>query len=114
MSRFNLVRVVVCATLSPIPLAAQTVDAVGPGDKALSAARFADMRGEYRMDDGSVLTIEGARLRPMARVDARAAVPLRAAGPDRLVSADGLWQLEFRSHGDRFDAVRLTMPLAAR
>lgn len=120
MVRFILTRLAGCAAfaafaaLSAVPAAAQAVDAGHSGARPLSASQFHEMRGQYLMDDGSRLTIDGARLRPVARLDEQAPVPLQAAGRNRLVSADGRWQLEFQSHASGIDAVTLTMQVAAR
>jgi hypothetical protein len=114
MFRFTVSLLVVCTVMSGSPVAAQAADTVDPAVEALSAAQFADMRGEYQMDDGSVLTVDGVRKRPVAWLDQRGPIPLVVLGPNRLVSADGHWKLEFRAGADRFDAVILTRQIAAR
>lgn len=106
MFRFELVLVAACVAASPIGATAQATER---SDGALSAAQFRDLRGEYLMDDGSTLSIDGVRLRPLARLDDRPPVPLQVAGPNRLVSQDGRWRLEFQSRADRVDAVVLTI-----
>jgi hypothetical protein len=112
MFRINLALWTTCAALSANLAVAQAMDPVET--QALSAARFADMRGEYRMKDGSVLTVGGVRLRPVAWLDDREPVPLVVAGPNLLVSRDGRWRIEFRSHADAFEAVILSRQVPAR
>ena len=114
MFRIILALWMACAALSANLAVAQAVDPVETQVKALSAARFADMRGEYRMEDGSLLTVDGARLRPVAWLDDREPVPLVVAGPNRLVSLDGRWSLEFKSRADAFNAVVLTRRVPTR
>jgi hypothetical protein len=109
MVRFIVTVVAVCAVASATGVAAQAVGTADRGARPLSAAQFSEMRGEYQMEDGSRLTIDGVRLQPMARLDERAPVPMRASGHNRLVSADGRWLLEFQSHANGIDAVTLTM-----
>ena len=111
MFRFDLAMAAVCVAASPMGAEAQTAE--GSVD-VLSAAQFRDLRGEYLMDDGSTLSIDGVRLRPLARLDDRPPVPLQVAGPNRLVSQDGRWRLEFQSRADGVDAVVLTMQRTGR
>jgi hypothetical protein len=111
MFRFDLAMVAVCVAASPLDATAQATER---SDDELSAAQFRDLRGEYLMDDGSTLSIDGVRLRPLARLDDRPPVPLLVAGPNRLVSQDGRWRLEFQSRADGVDAVVLTMQRAGR
>ena len=114
MFRIILAPCVAWAALSANLAVAQAMDPVEPQVKALSAARFADMRGEYRMEDGSLLTVGGARLRPVAWLDDRQPVSFVVAGPNRLVSLDGDWSLEFKSHADAFNAVVLIRRVPTR
>jgi hypothetical protein len=111
MFRFNLALVAVCVAASPIGVTAQIIERP---EVELSAAQFRDLRGEYLLDDGSRLSIAGVRLRPLARLDDRPPVPLQVAGPNRLVSRDGRWRLEFQSRADGVDAVVLTMQSTGR
>lgn len=97
-----------CGMASAVHVSAQTSEAPTIGVTALSAAQFSRMRGEYRMDDGSRLVIEGVRPRPVALFDQQAPMPLRVIGPNRLVAADGKVLLEFWSHVDDRETVTLT------
>lgn len=114
MLRFIPGTVAVGVLASAVQVSAQTLNAPITGVTALSAAQFADMRGEYLMDDGSRLIIDGVRLRPVVLRDQRAPMPLLALGPNRLITADGKVLLEFRSHVDGMETVTLTMQVAAR
>jgi hypothetical protein len=74
---------------------------------------FAAMRGAYRLTDGRLLFLGGARQRPTAELGTTAAVALQAAGPNRLISADGSMVLNFkaRANGD-IDEVIVSLPAA--
>jgi hypothetical protein len=50
----------------------------------------------------------------VAWLDDREPVPLVVAGPNLLVSRDGRWRIEFRSHADAFEAVILSRQVPAR
>jgi hypothetical protein len=73
---------------------------------------FAAMRGAYRLTDGRLLFVGGARQRPTAELGTTA-VALQAAGPNRLISADGSMVLRFkaRANGD-IDEVIVSLPAA--
>lgn len=74
---------------------------------------FAAMRGAYRLTDGRLLFVGGARQRPTAELGTTAVVALQAAGPNRLISADGSMVLNFkaRANGD-IDEVVVSLPAA--
>lgn len=79
----------------------------------LKEQEFAAMRGAYRLTDGRLLFLGGARQRPTAELGTMEAVALQAAGPNRLISADGSMVLRFkaRANGD-IDEVLVSLPTA--
>ncbi|WP_374562080.1 hypothetical protein [Ideonella sp.] len=92
---------------------AQQVQIKGQHSGKLPEQEFAAMRGAYRLSDGRLLFVGGARQRPTAELGATTAVALQAAGPNRLVSADGSMVLRFkaRANGD-IDEVIVSLPAA--
>lgn len=114
MSRFIVALAAACVAVSLIPVAAQAappeqVEVVGRGARALASDEFAAVRGEYLLADGSRLTIEGARHRPMVALGDQAPVRLLPAGPHQFASADGRLWLEFTTHANGLvDNVKVT------
>lgn len=127
MHRFMTLFVTIGAvgTFGTSVLAADNAASTGSGPDALQVQikgqhrskvpeqEFAAMRGAYRLSDGRLLFVGGARQRPMAELGTTAAVALQAAGPNRLVSADGAMVLNFkaRANGD-IDEVIVSLPAA--
>jgi hypothetical protein len=92
---------------------AQQVQIKGRHSGKVPEQEFAAMRGAYRLTDGRLLFVGGARQRPTAELGTTTAVTLQAAGPNRLISADGSMVLSFkaRANGD-IDEVVVSLPAA--
>jgi len=91
----------------------QQVQIKGQRSGKVPEQEFAAMRGAYRMSDGRLLFVGGARQRPTAELGNMGPVALQAAGPNRLASADGAMILSFnaRANGD-IDEVTVSLPAA--
>jgi len=91
----------------------QQVQIKGQRSSKVDEGQFNAMRGAYRLTDGRVLFVGGARLRPTAELGEAGAVAMQAAGPNRLASADGSMILSFnaRANGD-IDEVVVSLPAA--
>jgi hypothetical protein len=89
----------------------QQVQIKGQRSGKVAEGEFAAMRGDYRLADGRLLSVRGARQRPTAELENAGPVPLLAAGSYRLASADGAMILRFNAHanGD-IDEVIVSLP----
>lgn len=89
----------------------QQVQIKGQRRGKVPEGEFAAIRGDYRLADGRLLSIRGARQRPTAQLENAGPVPLLATGAYRLASADGAMLLRFnaRANGD-VDEVAVSLP----
>ena len=89
----------------------QQVQIKGQRNGKVPEQEFAAMRGAYRMSDGRLLFVGGARQRPTAELGRMGPVALQSVGPNRLASADGSMVLSFnaRANGD-IDEVVVSLP----
>ena len=89
----------------------QQVQIKGQRRGKVPEGEFAAIRGDYRLADGRLLSIRGARQRPTAELENAGPVPLLPAGAYRLASADGAMLLRFnaRANGD-VDQVTVSLP----
>ena len=91
----------------------QQVQIKGQRSGKVPEQEFAAMRGAYRLTDGRLLLVGGARQHPTAELGSTGQIALQAAGPNRLASADGSMVLRFnaRANGD-IDEVVVSLPAA--
>jgi hypothetical protein len=89
----------------------QQVQIKGQRSGKVAEGEFASMIGDYRLSDGRLLSVRGARQRPTAELGNAGPVPLLADGSYRLASADGAMILRFnpRANGE-VDEVTVSLP----
>lgn len=73
------------------------IQVVGHSKRTMTAAEFAELRGEYRLHGGGALVVGGARHRPVAELNGKAPMALQPMGNNQLVSTDGMLRLEFHT-----------------
>ena len=98
MSRTLLAAVAACAAFMSMPAAyaasgAEQVQIRG-ARSTLSSSEFTELRGEYELSNGSRLSIEGTRLRPMVQIDADAAQQLVMTGPAQFTNVAGTMRVD--------------------
>lgn len=90
-----------CAVFASLPAAYAASDAeqvqIRGARSTLSSVEFAELRGEFELANGSRLSIEGTRLRPMAQIGGDPAVALVMTGPAQLTSVAGTMRLDLRA-----------------
>ena len=85
--------------------------AAAPGSATLTPSQFEQLKGRYRLQDGSLLVISGSARSPKAALDDFGPVPVRALSASTLISDDGRIVLRFSdlAEGD-YASVRLSLP----
>jgi hypothetical protein len=125
MSRTLLAAAAAWAAFSSLPVAhaaSETEQVQIHGARStLSSSEFAELRGEYDLANGSRLSIEGTRLRPMAQIDGHDGVPLVMTGPTQFTDVAGQMRVDLHAapngnvagltvtylpHGQTFAAMR--------
>lgn len=103
---FSMASAVVAAALSVTASASnQAIDSAG--------ASFAldDVRGQYQLSDGRMLSVAGTQRRPTAQIDQGIAMPLRAQSHLRWATSDGKLHFTFdAARNGGVYAVRIDQP----
>jgi hypothetical protein len=91
----------------------QQVQIKGQRSAKVPEQEFAAMRGAYRLTDGRLLLVGGARQHATAELGNMGPMTLLSVGPNKLASADGSMVLHFnaRANGD-IDEVVVSLPAA--
>jgi hypothetical protein len=76
---------------------------------SMSSADFAELRGQYELSNGSRLSVEGTRLRPMAQIDGHDGVPLVMTGPTQFTDVAGTMRIDLHAQRNgNVDSLTLT------